>query len=250
MAVQQNKKGTTLADAYSFKQYDDHEVRAAALVVVKPNGILDIDKNISKFLINPSSWSESKSTNWVQQNVPGNSDPIMQWVSGGARVVTFSALVTADTSRFVAGTTTANSAEPSTLDKAASYFGGIAAAFSKVNVPNPRVPSGEKSSDLDISSYLNYYRSLIYPVYDDPNNPKKLTQSPPLVVLFAGNAITRYPYGNRITTKHDVWVVTNLEINITKQLPNLAPMEATVNFQLTQYNIKSFGRERFFPDRT
>jgi len=60
-----------------------------------------------------------------------------------------------------------------------------------------------------------------------------------------GKAVTKYPYGQKITSQHDLWVITNLEIQITKFLPNLAPMEAVVTFQLTQYNIRSFDRKRF-----
>lgn len=247
MAVKQNKKSETLADAYSLKQYSDSELRKAAIFEVDSTGTI-IQYDPGKFLINPSSWSDTKSSNWAQQQVPGNSDPVMQWVSGGPRVLTFSALVTGDTSYFVSGTKTPKNAKDKTTTSFNSYFGGIAGAFSKVTAPSARIPSGETASELDISVYLDYYRSFLYPVYDDYQNPSKLIQSPPLVVLFAGTAVTRYPYGFRITSKHDVWVVTNLEIQITKQLPNLAPMEAVVNFQLTQYNIKSFDRQRFFPD--
>jgi len=60
-----------------------------------------------------------------------------------------------------------------------------------------------------------------------------------------GSAITRKSFSDRISSQDDIWVVTNLRIKITKQLPNMSPMEAIVSFELTQYNIKSFDRRRF-----
>ena len=247
MAVKQNPKNpTNLANAYSFRDPSDVGLRAAAIFVVNDDGTIETDNEVGVFLLNPSTWTDSKSTNWSEQAIPGQSDPVLQWVSGGARKVSFQALVSADTSYFVSGQKIQpGKSSNSTLDQASSIFGGIASAFFKVSAPPPRISTGEKASDLDITLFLDYYRSLLYPTYDDVEDPKKLEQSPPLVVLYAGTAFTKLPYGNRVTAQHDLWVVTNVEIQITKQLPNLAPMEAMVSFQLTQYNIRSFSRDRF-----
>jgi len=247
MAVKQNPKSSTnLANAYSFKDPQDVGLRAAGLFIVDSDGTIETDNEVGVFLINPSTWTDSKSANWVEQAVPGQSDPVLQWVSSGARKVSFSALVTADTSYFVSGQKyQPGKSGSSTLDQASAIFGGIASAFAKVSTPPPRVATGAKPSDLDISLYLDYYRSLLYPTYDDVEDPKKLEQSPPLVVLFSGKTINKFPFGFKVTSQNDLWVVTNLEINVTKMLPNLAPMEATVTFQLTQYNIRSFSRDRF-----
>lgn len=246
MAIRQLKKTNTIGDLGNAFSKNDGTLKAAALFAV------DKDGNIQKteagiFLLNPSSWSEIKTSNWAQQNVPGQSDPVLQWVSSGPRTVSFQALVTADTSDFVSGQKKQpgkSSPQSDFIQQANAIFGQIAAAFSKVSAPEARVDTPDTTS-LDISIYLNYYRSLLYPIYDNIDSPKKLRGSPPLVVLYNGKAFTKYPYGEKITTNHDLWVVTSLEINITKQLPNLAPMEAVVNFQLTQYNIRSFDRNRF-----
>jgi hypothetical protein len=48
-----------------------------------------------------------------------------------------------------------------------------------------------------------------------------------------------------ISVDTDLWVVTDLRIKITKQLPNLAPMEAIVSFQLTQYNRRTKDQNDF-----
>lgn len=200
------------------------------------------------FHLNPSAWNESKSANWVQNSIPGQSDPVMQWISSGARTLTFDALVTADTSDFtvsISRESDIRAKSNTVIEKVATY----AMELFKINIPPARNQESIKDTDiLDISKTLDYYRSFLYPTYSDPTSkgvPQRLQASPPLLVLLAGSGIAKLGYGSRITNKHDVWVLTDLRINITKQLPNLAPMEATVGFTLVQYNIRSFDKRRF-----
>jgi hypothetical protein len=252
MAVKQNVKtklteDTNLGNAGNFV---DGELKKAALFAV------DIAGNIKKdplgiFHLNPSAFNESKTSNWVQNQIPGQSDPVMQWVSSGARTLTFDALVTADTSDFNVkeAEKASETAKPKSVKEAVATF---AAKLFKVQVPPSRTIQESKNTDvLDISNSLDYYRSLMYPTYSDPSSkgvPQRLKQSPPLLVLLAGSGIAKLRYGSRITNKHDVWVLTDLKINITKQLGNLAPMEAIVSFTLVQYNIRSFDKNRFSGD--
>lgn len=244
MAINQLKKTNTidsLANAYSN---NDGTLKAAALFPIDIKGNIEFQE-VGIFLLNPTAITDTKPSNWVQQNVPGQSDPILQWVSGGARTLSFSALVTADTSDYVSGQKISpGKSSSSPLDRLDTVFGGIASAFFKVAAPQARTDTPD-NTELDISLYLDYYRSLLYPVYDNMDNPRKLRASPPLCVFYMGKSVTKFPYGARVTSQNDLWVVTNLEIQITKQLPNLAPMEAVVSFQLMQYNIRSFDRNRF-----
>lgn len=222
-------------------------LRKAALFRVDKEG--NIQKNrAGVFILNPSSYEESKSANWVQQQVPGQSDPVLQWVNSGARTVSFEALVTADTSYFDSNVVTKPGEETDPVKKTLNQIGEIASAFFKITLPPPRQTTqvtANKGDSLDISEYLNYYRSLLYPTYDNATNPNKLRYSPPLLVLYAGKSIIKVPYENRVSSQHDLWVLTDLKIRITKQLPNLAPMEATVQFTLVQYNVRSFDTNRF-----
>ena len=243
MAINQLKKTNTidsLANAYSK---NDGTLKAAALFTVDIKGNIE-KQEVGIFLLNPTAITDVKPANWAQQNVPGQSDPVLQWVSGGPRTLNFQALVTADTSDYVSGQKIKPGKSTNPLSRVDTIVGGIASQFFKVAAPQPRINTPD-NTELDISSYLDYYRSLLYPVYDDKNNPRRLTGSPPLVVLFMGKAVTKLPYGEKITSQHDLWVVNNLEIQVTKYLPNLAPMEAVVTFQLMQYNVKSFDRRRF-----
>ena len=248
MPIRQPKRLGTVDNLAGGRKIQGETLQVAGLFPISDRGEVQISES-GIFMLNPTSWTESKSANWVEHIVPGQSDPVLQWVSSGARTVTFEALVTADTSDFVSGQKRQPGEETDPLKKAVTFIGSIAAAFFKVPAPAPRVESDDDRGDnLDISNYLNYYRSLLYPVYDKVDNPNKLRNSPPLLVLYNGNAINKLPMGGpgtRVSSQHDIWVLVDLQINITKQLPNLAPMEATVSFKLMQYNIRSFDRNRF-----
>ena len=244
MAINQLKKTNTLDSIANAYGRNDGTLKAAALFTVGIRGEIERTET-GIFLLNPTSITEGKQSNWAQQTVPGQSDPVLQWTSSGPRTLSFQALVTADTSDFVSGQKIKpGKSSGGPLDRLDTVIGGIASRFFKVAAPMARQDTPDKT-ELDISNYLNYYRSLLYPVYDKQENPRRLTGSPPLCVLFMGNAVTKFPYGEKVTGQHDLWVVTSLEINVTKFLPNLAPMEATVSFQLTQYNVRSFDRKRF-----
>jgi len=247
MAKKQLEKSDSLETVAKGHKDNNGTLRKAALFEIDSKGNIVTGRVEAVFLLNPSTWRETKSANWVQQQVPGQSDPILQWMSSGPRVLSFEALVTKDTSYFN-GFEVFQQQTLDPLNKTLTKVGDIAGAFFNITVPPPRqdvASKAEDGTDLDIAKFLNYYRSLLYPTYDIPDNPRRLRRSPPLLVLMAGRSIARFPYEKRIDSQSDIWVLTNLDINITKQLPNLAPMEATVSFQLTQYNIRSFDHTRF-----
>lgn len=226
------------------------QLAKAALYTLDKNGKVirqtsAIGDNLGQFLLNPSSWEESKSANWIENQIPGQSDPVLQWLHSGPRTVSFEALVTVDTGDFDSAKADQKS-KPQQQPQ--NFIADIASSFFKISLPAPRqapTTSQKNITNYDITTRLDYYRSLLYPIYDDITNPKKLRQSPPLVILEVGTSITLDEHYNIITSDQDVWVVTNLRIKITKQLPNLLPLEAIVNFELKQYTIKSFDRNRF-----
>lgn len=246
MARKQFQKGEGDAALGNAKQDNSGTLHKSAIFKIDNKGNI-LKNRAGVFLLNPSTWRDSKASNWIPNEIPGQSDPLLQWVSSGPRTVSFEALVTRDTSEFNSGITFKAGEETNPLNKVLSVIGDIASSFFKISVPPPRqqIDQLKQGDSLDISRILDYYRSLQYPVYDNVKTPKKLRSSPPLVVLFAGSAIAKIPYENRVNSNHDLWVVTNLDIRITKQLPNLSPMEAVVTFQLMQYNIRSFSSGRF-----
>lgn len=212
---------------------------SAGLFTVTSANKIELNNAYGFFLLNPATWEEHKSSNWVQHNIPGESDPILQWTSGGARTITVEALVTKDHAGF--DLTKPVSPGGALIDQAITAVGNIASAFLGINVPaiGDLLPIGDQGQgeELSIADHLNYYRSLMYP--DLKNDKTVLAGSPPLVALFAGKSFSKFMSGTEISIDTDLWVVTDLRIKITKQLPNLAPMEATVSFTLVQYTKRS-----------
>jgi hypothetical protein len=225
----------------------------AALFKVSPTGEIKSGSAFAPFLLNPDMFEDTKGGNWSETIIPGQSDPVLQWVSGSARNLTFTALVTKDTTHFPeAQTDLLNVA----VDAAIGAVGSIASAFAGVSIP----PVGDiiasllgdnkpgAGEELSVAPYLDYYRSLLYPSIDEE---KILQASPPLVVLAMGKTLSSFTGKNAtgtISPATDLWVAKNVSVKITKWLPNLTPMEAEVTFQLTQYIVSSISASSFDPD--
>jgi hypothetical protein len=219
-----------------------------ALIRVTPDGKLDAaSKALGKLLLNPESWEDDKTTNWVANSVPGQSDPLYQWVSGGPRIVSFDALVTNDTAEFLQPK---DDPLAGLIDNAVNAVGSIASNFLGVNLPPVadifaaiNGVGGSAGEELSIENQLNYYRSLLYPKYAQG----RLESSPPLIVIYAGKtlgSLNTVP-SDTVSPDHDLWVLTELRIRVTKQLPNLTPMEAVCSFRFNQYPTASLGSNHF-----
>jgi len=217
----------------------------AALFTVSTSGEIDLLQAHAPFMLNPDSMEDNKNGNWVENNIPGQSDPILQWVSGGARNLSFTALVTKDTVHFPETSTDLLSG---LKDSAVNAVGAIASAFAGINIPpignilgalTGLANVGER--ELSIANQLDYYRSLMYPSIDDD---EVLVSSPPLVMLAVGKTLSslqsRSAQG-KISHETDLWATKNVSVRVTKWLPNLTPMEAEVSFQFVQYITKSRG---------
>jgi len=215
------------------------ETKFAALFKISPAGQL-LENSAGYFLLNPTTFEETKGANWVQSSIAGQSDPVLQWVSSGAKTITFDALVTLDK----AGMGPESQLLKSDVNVPARFPAEIAAKLYAAQI-NAVLGQEKLSTDLDITMKLNYYRSLLYPVYTKNKGRKKLESSPPILVLLSGRTITTNDYDLGMTNKSTMWVLTELKIKTTKMLPNLAPMEAVVSFTLVQYAPESFSSDDF-----
>jgi len=211
---------------------------SASLGKIKPNGELG---ELHFFQLNPESISETKPSNWVAHQVPGQAAPVYQWVSGGPRTVSFEALVTKDISEFP-GVPPKSPAEQ-LGDAVLNVVGSIASSLLGVALPplSGLLSGAAGSGDglaLNIATELDFYRSLLKPKYDKQGS---LESSPPLVVLYFGDTFGEEPNNplEKIDKYSQLWALTNLDIKITKWLPNLSPMEAMVSFQFAEYKITS-----------
>jgi len=225
-------------------------LKKAAIVKVSSSGEILKDEADSIFLLNPSSYEENKTSNWIPNNVPGQSHPVYQWVSGGPRIVTFECLVTKESSHFLRPKD--SNLWGSFVDSATKVVGDIASSFAGIDLPPITdlfpIDAPGAGNDLSIAATLDYYRSLMYPTY---TADYKLSNSPPLIVLITGDTFSRFLAGEKYSAPGSsgsylpVWVVTNLNIRIIKQLPNLHPMEAFVTFTLHEYPTKSVNISNF-----
>jgi hypothetical protein len=251
MARRPLNKTNAIASAYagSAKGLTPSGFKSAALFKVKPDGSIDGSNEEGVFYLNPETIEDSKTSGWVSHNIPGQSDPILQWRHGGPRTISFEALVTNETSQYVK-----NNANPlgALAGAAIAAVGSIASAFAQVNVPLGSIigmfnkSSTAPTSNLDISRQLDYYRSLLYPTYS--GDLSQITGSPPLLVLYFGTSLSSvFNLGTTgsIDPYSDIWVLTDLNIKITKQNPDLSPLEATVDFKLMQYTFTARDADAF-----
>lgn len=221
-------------------------LNSAALYIINNNGTLATNIPQAQFLLNPENYNDSKANvGWVGNVVPGQSLPVYQWTAGGPRVISFEALVTKDTSYFnrIDGKAASDLAG-SLLNKGLTAVGSIASNFLGVPIPSGQLLALLNGSNknngrfnYDISDLLDYYRSMYAPTYDG----SKIIQSPPLLYLFNGIDEATSEIPSTIDSTSEVFILTNLDIKITKQLPDLTPMEAMVSFQLEQYPLTSVG---------
>lgn len=228
-------------------------VRTAIFKVIWNSGagVIDSDNPYGIFLLNPDSFEESKSSNWAIQNIPGQSDPIYQWVSGGPRVIRFDALITRENSQ-----TNPDNIVKKDNDSAKNIITNLAAPIAQTISKTTSLISNAKDTissitgtfeskklkpTMSIDNELNYYRSLLYPIYK--NNI--LRSSPPLIALYTGRALNREAYGAKVDKNSELWIVTNLKIKHTKFLPDMSPMEAIVSFELSQYTINTVNQTDF-----
>jgi len=192
------------------------------------------DQNIlelGQFYLNPTTWNDSKETKWVKHMVPGMSDPHQQWVAGGPRTITFEALVTRD----VSSSESKNKKDKTSVintSRKNSVVAGIASAVQQIEgltSSEAILQQGEREGsflNLDITEKLNYYRSLLYP--NVVSSANRVSSPPNLVRLIVGSTL-----GQRTQTAR--FVVDKIEIRVTKQFPDLRPMEAVVVFTLTEF---------------
>lgn len=182
----------------------------------------------SEFYLNPDTWQESKSAKWAKHSIPGLSDEVQQWISSGSRTITFKALVSNDIGD---GHIKSNSNALISSGNKVNVFSKIAAQV--FNIPGASnlsaLEAGNQgnrnaSLNLDISEKLAFYRSLTYPITSDKTG--RVDFAPNLIKLHVGTT-----FGKR----NQLFVVDKIDIEITKQTPDLKPMEAVVTFSLTEY---------------
>lgn len=236
-------------DEIANPRENDGKLTRVALITVNSNGEVQNSYPKAPFLLNPSSYRETLGANWAAQTVPMQSRPIYQYVAGTPRTITFEALVTRDTIHYGKSSFIEN-----VIDKAFNAVGDIASKFAGVSLPPVTdlfsFPGPAEGTQLSVADYLMYYRSLVHPIYSE--GYKSISSSPPLVILAVGRSFSDIGSSDKITGPSGpnvpylpIWMVKNIDINITKMLPNSDPMEARVTFVLEEYAIRPISGGNF-----
>jgi hypothetical protein len=189
-------------------------------------------------LLNPNSISEQKSSNWVKHYIPGRESPALQWINGTERIVSFqvrinkdlaqNATVTAETAKqkgFSLDTNVKFNLNSAVTTKTASLLKKLVG--NKFEPFNPSVRPSVSYYDLDIASYLEYYRNLLRP---RKSKRKNQVQSPPLVRLDMGDLL-----GPRELERDRRYILVSYNTVITKLSPDLKPIDATVSLTFIEY---------------
>ncbi len=190
-------------------------------------------------LLNTSSVSETKASNWVKHYVPGQSDPLLQWINGSERTISFTAFVTKDIASNPTVNEVANSdqwtlvispeleARYKNADTvpALTLNNATNAAFKRLT--NKVYPQWSRS----IQPQLDFYRSLVLP---REGISSTFSKTPPLVYLRMGTIL-----GNRADIEKQKYILLNYSMNITEFSPELEPTKATVTFTFVEYVARS-----------
>lgn len=201
---------------------------------------------LTTLLLNPESITETKAANWIQHNIPGQSDPLMQWINGSARTVTFTAKVTLDLAE---NFTVEMGRDPDVwvleiepeLSQIAEITDGYnSAILSKLYDVSARLDSSEQSNlsnrsytrwEQSIQPQLDFYRGLLIPRTGSLSNQ---VRTPPLVRLYMGNILGAASY-----SANQDFILASYSFNITQTTPELLPTSADVTFTFIEYNDKS-----------
>lgn len=201
---------------------------------------------LTTLLLNPESITETKAANWIQHNIPGQSDPLMQWINGSARTVTFTAKVTLDLAE---NFTVEMGRDPDVwvleIEPELSQISDItdgynSAILSKLYNVSARLESSEQDNlsnrsytrwEQSIQPQLDFYRGLLIPRTGSLSNQ---VRTPPLVRLYMGNILGAASY-----SANQDFILASYSFNITQTTPELLPTSADVTFTFIEYNDKS-----------
>lgn len=200
---------------------------------------------LTTLLLNPESLTETKAANWIQHNIPGQSDPLLQWISGSSRTVTFMAKVTLDlVENFTVSQggdsniwnleiepELSNIREITESNNAAildQLYNVSARLFGSDPTPAAEAGAGGLRWKQSIQPQLDFYRGLLVPRAGSRRNQ---VRTPPLVRLYMGDVLGRASY-----SANQDFILASYSFNILQTTPELLPTMADVTFTFIEYN--------------
>lgn len=185
----------------------------------------------------PDSITDSKGINYQQKEIPGASLPLYQWVSGGERLISFTAQFTTDVDLISVGGAT-----------------GTAALLGTGQGIEDRLKSaGASRRNVDIRAALAWLRRYMYPTYNNgasnavAGGGTTITQAPKkLRLVLPSSGIGHAGASANISDSVRV-IMTQCDITYDAFFPSGLPRIATVALAFAE--IAQFGGFVEFPQR-
>jgi hypothetical protein len=121
----------------------------------------EVDGSLQAFQYFPETINDTKAADWVRKNVPGGSHPILSFINGGERMITFTAVFTQEEN-------------PEELSLVSSLLTGKFELFKG---------SKRKDTEKNISSAVSYLRAFTYPEYK-----QGVSKAPPFAIVYLPNS--------------------------------------------------------------
>lgn len=221
------------------KFYPQGRLQKGMLRLVEASNIDNIVMS-QTFKYNPNRIKDTKSTKWAEHTIPGVSHPVYQYVSGGPRKLEFTLFITGDDGGAIS---------VETIEQHIKFFQAIAYA-----------PS-QSGGVTGIAPYLIEFNFGTYYGSSDEGNPVTNAMSEGLAqgigkiqsaisdipVIGSGSTINNLlgsfkPYQ---APKKTLWLMENVEVEVTKWRSNLAPTQAEVSLVLKEYTSTSIDFNTF-----
>lgn len=117
--------------------------------------------SLQAFQYFPETINDTKAADWVRKNVPGGSHPILSFINGGERMITFTCIFTQEEN-------------PEELSLIGSLLTGKFELFKG---------SGRKDTEKNIAAAVSYLRAFTYPEYK-----QNVSKAPPFAIVYLPNS--------------------------------------------------------------
>jgi len=166
----------------------------------------------------PESISDTKAINYQQKDIPGGSLPLYQWISGGERLLTFTAIFTTD------------------VDLIANQ-----SSFLQIGEDNSMserlTASGVGSRNVDIRAAVAWLRQYLLPSYEGSSTAtggRILTNAPSKLRLLLPNSGIGLAGGDSVSVDSVRCVMTQCDVTHEVFFPSGLPRITTVSLAFAQ----------------
>ena len=157
----------------------------------------------------PETITDNKSPEWIRKNMPGGSHPILSFLNGGERIISFAAVFTQDEN-------------PEPIGALASILTG---SF-EIGLSDLFGGGAERKDTADISAALAFLRKFTYPNYKE-----SVAQAPPFAIIYLPNSGI---IGQSVFVDSIVGAMVQCDVTYEKFHRNGAPRICVVNLSFVE----------------